>query len=81
MSDISEEYYCAGWLIGLEEILWSMVVGNRREFGMGVVTEDEVSQLKQLSDQAGGWWHYVEGDGETFITLQDWKTQMEAASQ
>jgi hypothetical protein len=40
MSDISEEYYCAGWLIGLEEILWSMVVGNRREFGMGVVTED-----------------------------------------
>lgn len=75
MSGISEEYYCAGWLIGLEEILWSMVVGSRREFGMGKVTEDEVAQLKQLSEQAGGWWHYVEGDGETFITAEEWTTK------
>jgi hypothetical protein len=73
MSDISEDYYCAGWLIGLEQILWGMVAGGCRDFGMGVVTEDEVAQLKQLSEQAGGWWHSVEDDGETFITIGEWK--------
>lgn len=80
MSEISEEYYCAGWLIGLEEILWTMLTGGRREFGMGVVTEDEIAQLRQLSEQSGGWWHYVDGDGETFITLEDWKRKYEQKS-
>ncbi len=74
MSDISEEYYCAGWLIGLEFTLWSMLEGGSREFGMGVVTEDEVKRLRELSEQCGGWWWGGETDDDVcrFVTLEEW---------
>jgi hypothetical protein len=80
MSDISEEYYCAGWLTGLEFELWAMVQGGKRAFGMSEVTESEVAQLKQLSEQCGGWWYFNDEDGETFITLEDWKARTALAA-
>jgi hypothetical protein len=73
MSDVSEEYYCAGWLTGLEFELWPMLNGGSRRFGMGEVGEDEVAQLKALSEQAGGWWRWDDEDGQTFTTLDEWQ--------
>lgn len=76
MSDISEEYYCAGWMSGLEFSLWRMVQGGDRSYGMSEVSEDEVTQLKQLSEQCGGWWYFNDDDGETFILVDDWNAML-----
>lgn len=72
MSEISEEYYCAGWLHDLESTLWPMLSGGDRSFGLAEVSESEVAELRRLSEKAGGWWRWDEEDGETFVTLKEW---------
>jgi len=74
MSAISEKYYCAGWLLCLEYTLWGMILGTiNREWGLGTVTEAEISELKQLSDTAGGWWAWDDIiDAELFQPLAEW---------
>ena len=55
---ISEERYCAGWLAGLEHILWN---------------EDspEANDLHELALICNGWWIWRDGKNE-FITLEEW---------
>lgn len=72
MSEISEDHYCAGWLGGLEYDLWKIVQGGNREFGFGDIAESRVTELKRLSEKAGGWWYYDEENGETFIPMDAW---------
>lgn len=77
MSELSERYYCAGWLIGLEHTLWPMVHGGNREFGLGAVTEEEVAKLRRLHERAGGWWRWAEdpepaAGGEVFVPTEEW---------
>lgn len=83
MSSISEDYYCAGWLIGLEYVLWDMVGGADRGFGLGEVTEREVAELRRLHEACGGWWAW-DGDGadsgEKFLTAEEWEMHLKTAS-
>lgn len=83
MSDISEAYYAAGWLMGLEYSLWEMLHGGSRKFGMGEVTEAELAVLRTLHEQCGGWiaWRdngldvnddAWESYGETFVPTREW---------
>lgn len=78
MRDISENYFAAGWLGGLEHILWAMVLGGSREFGFAEVSEEEVINLKHLSEKAGGWWCWFDSpepdeSGELFVTSKEWQ--------
>lgn len=50
MSEISEEYWCAGWLIDLERVLWDAVTGKR----VNICSPEEIEQLKYLSEKCGG---------------------------
>lgn len=69
MERISENYWCAGWLSGLEFTLWSGILGAD-----SVCSLDELDRLKQLSDDAGGWWRWNdELQGEEFIDLERWQ--------
>lgn len=74
MSDISERCYCAGWSLGLENILWAMVVDPSapREFGMDEVSDAEVEGMRELSRLIGGWIIYDRANGETFVTMEQW---------
>ena len=76
MTGLSEEHYSAGWLIGLERSLWAMVADptSPRRFGQGEVTERQVTLLRLLSEEAGGWWHWPKLASEpAFIVLADWE--------
>lgn len=77
MSAISEDYYCAGWLIGLEFSLWAMVLGGPRDFGIGTVTEEEIQELRRLSDACGGWIVWRQEDtfimGQRFMPMELWR--------
>lgn len=82
MSNLSEEFYCASWLIGLEYALWEIMQGGDRRFALGELTEAEIGELQHLSDQAGGWWHWIDGvepgdSGEIFMTLDEWRLHYE----
>lgn len=85
MSDISEEYECAGWLIGLEFKLWEMLRGGARELAMGDVTDEEVDNLRRLSERAGGWVFWRDNDdpfksGECFEPYAEWQLRNEQHS-
>lgn len=67
MSDISEECWCASWLIGLEFNLWAFCRGEPGEYGMGRVGHVEIHQLKKLSERADGWWRF-----EEFVPMDEW---------
>lgn len=73
MTGISEEFWAASWMDGLEWALWRMVEGGSRGYGLGKVTERQVQLLKLLSDECGGWWIWEGGQGPRFLRLDAWK--------
>lgn len=68
MTGISEEFWCAGWMSGLEFSLWGVPAGMR--YGQGNITERQSQLLKLLSDECDGWWWW--NDGAKFIRKADW---------
>jgi len=73
MSEISEDAYCAGWLVDLEYKLWQVLVDGRGEFGFAAVSEEEIEELRVLSELCGGWivWDKDRG-GRRFVPLDQW---------
>lgn len=72
MSDLSEQAYCAGWMDGLEHVLWSVVTGGSRRYGFLQITDEHIEKLKELSDTCGGWIIFDDEKGETFIPFDEW---------
>lgn len=67
MHRISEENWCAGWLIGLEYILWEDIHSKESQF----CTEREKRELLDLSSKYG--W-CIWGNGEPqLISLRKWE--------
>ena len=76
MAGISEEYWCASWLTGLELSLWQARNSDEDyHFGQGVVTERQRRLLRDLSEEAGGWWTYGD-NGPKFVRLEEWKASL-----
>ena len=73
MGDLSEEYYAAGWLIGLEQDLWKLAFEDPHSgFGFGNITHEERGKLIELSHRCQGWWVWDRTVGRRFISLDDW---------
>ncbi len=74
MSGLSEEYYCAGWLIGCEYALWADMTGNEVAGVHGwKITAEEIEELRLLHEWAGGWvvWSDEVG-GQIFLSDSEW---------
>ena len=72
MEDMSEDYWCAGWLNDLEYSLWTAVITGNVNFGWGM-QERELTRLKHLHEMAGGWWIWVGGEErQRFVTTDEW---------
>lgn len=70
MSDLSEDAYCAGWLIGLEYDLWGFLCNGLPEsesWGMSEISTDDLVELRRLSEAAGGWVTF-----EGFVPMEQW---------
>lgn len=76
MSDISEDAYCAGWMMGLEFDLWRLLHSNPpRPYGMINISDNSMKMLKELSDHVGGW-IVVSNDQDhdyDFVPLHEWE--------
>lgn len=70
MTGISEEFWCAGWMMGLEYSLWRVEAGTR--YGQGGISERQATLLRLLSEECDGWWMWVEHDGPCFIRTEQW---------
>lgn len=77
MEDISEDYYCAGWLADLEHYLWSVVCGKKCE--LFDLPADRVAKLKQLAEDANGWW--IWDNGRKFVPMAEWLEMVKTTQQ
>lgn len=75
MSWISEEYWGAGWLSGLEHILGDALTGRRKN----VCSPEEIEELNYLSKKCGGWIVWDEqAKGERLVPMDEWLRLYEA---
>ena len=73
MENISEDYYAAGWLIGLEYSLFSVAYAGDSFGGFGgSCTHDEIAQLITLSQQCQGWWMWNHNERRRFVPFDEW---------
>ena len=81
LSDISEDCYCAGWLLDCEHEIWEMVAapGPAADYrwGMAQVTAVALERLRVLSAACGGWVRWRDRDrertgGPVFVPLAEW---------
>jgi hypothetical protein len=73
MSDISERAYCAAWVKGLEHTLWAAVLGGSCQYGRHVISDSELTKLRELSQICGGWIRFDVEHEEIFVSLTDWQ--------
>jgi hypothetical protein len=74
MSGLSEEYWCAGWIVGCEFALWADLTGKATcgEKGWGI-SDEEKAELQLVHTVAGGWIVWSEEQaGLTFVTTEEW---------
>lgn len=72
MSDLSEECYFAGWLIGTEYALWELAQAGGGRWGIGVVMPEQAAELIDLANKAGGWVAWRDGVGCVFVPMAEW---------
>ncbi|GGH80764.1 hypothetical protein HNQ91_005380 [Filimonas zeae] len=73
MSYISEEGYTAGWMESLEFSLWKILIEGGKQYGRHIVTEQDIEQLRYLSEKCGCWIAFDDIQEETAIDLESWK--------
>ena len=87
MSDISEEHWCAGWLVGLEYSLWRCIQdaeqgkletvkwGDREvtgvSFGMEVIPKEKLFRMRDVARLVNGWFIW-DGNSEKFVSMEEW---------
>jgi hypothetical protein len=80
MSNISEKCYYAGWLSNLEYILWDAVNNGEKEFGHGIISDQDVRTLMQLSKDCNCWIYYDDTTEETALDLANWRYKFNEAA-
>lgn len=73
MSEVSEEAYYAGWMVGLEYALWEALLEGRSKYGRLELTDEHRRRLRQLSDECGGWIVFDERVDETWVPISEWQ--------
>jgi hypothetical protein len=71
MSDLSEEFWCAGWMQDLEFMLWSATKGEDAYASL-TLTRDQLATPKSLSNACKGWIVFRRDAGETFVSMPEW---------
>ena len=72
MSELSERAYSAGWMKGLEFVLWRAVVHGPFKYGRLELTCEHAQHLAALSENCGGWIFFHAEREEVFFPLNEW---------
>ena len=72
MSDLSEQANSAGWMEGLEYVLWNAVLNGPQNYGRLDIEESHINKLRTLSNEIDGWIYFDDDSEETYIALDNW---------
>jgi len=72
---LSEQAYYAGWMDGLEYVLWRAVVNGPMEYGRLSINGDHINELRRLSEACSGWIIFDAEKEETWISIAHWTTK------
>src|ERR1035437_3176520 len=72
MSDISEDCYCAGWMIGNEYTIWRALQTGEMSYGMGDIDAEQLARCRELATELDGWIVWVKNDGPHFVPMAQW---------
>lgn len=73
MRDMSEDCWCAGWMMNLEFTLWDAMQAGKADLGWGMVKEGDLIRMRCLHELAGGWWTLPKGEEfERFVNTTEW---------
>jgi hypothetical protein len=75
MSELSEEAYCAGWMVELEYALWEALVDGRSEYGRLELSDAHRSRLRELSGGCDGWVVFYAVTEETWLPMAEWQAR------
>ncbi len=88
MSDISEDCYCAGWMMGLEFAIWGALQDGDRRYGMSEMDAEQLERCRTLANELDGWVIWVDDDerqnlpasewGPRFVSMGDWLAKVTA---
>jgi hypothetical protein len=72
LEEISEDHYCAGWMMNLEYDIWHRIqqLPNEHRYGMGTIPEKRLLKMKEVAEQLDGWWIYR--DDRVFVPMAEW---------
>jgi len=79
MSALSELAFCAGWMEGLEFSLWKALTDGPCRFGQIDLTHEQLSRLRELSEECNGWIYFDNKQEESFASLADWRQLLASA--
>lgn len=71
MSDISEDCWCAGWLVGTEHDLWRLAGQGGGAWGQGSVSAEQAVTLLQLAAALQEWPTY-----DDWVPLDQWRESL-----
>jgi len=76
LSAVSEQNYCAGWLIGLEREGWKWgetPPGSVVRYGAGTIEEPTLDAIRRARVRLGGAWvGYHRGIGVVLLSAEEW---------
>ncbi len=73
MSHISERCYYAGWIQGLEYILWNALLHGEKKYGQANISQNDIEILKDLSNATNSWIIFDNETEETAMDMDAWK--------
>lgn len=83
MHEISEELWCAQWLLGLDALLWPIVAGGELKGSVATVALETQQRICDLSATCGGWWAWIDphvrcalGPGPLFVPRAEWELEV-----
>lgn len=72
MSDISEDCYCAGWMIGNESAIYSAMRSGNLNYGISSINQNSLNRVRELSNELNGWIIWFDDMDDESLPSEDW---------
>lgn len=72
MSDISEDCYFAGWLMGNEYNIWDALQDGDLSYGLGVMDAASLERCRELSAELNGWIIWADDETDKGMPVEEW---------
>lgn len=79
IGELSSDYFCAGWMSGIEIELWRVAVlqSPREDDILADLSEESCLDVRYISEKCGAWWGWPSGQtGPRLYPLSEWVARL-----